>query len=100
MYNLVILGAAGFVGKSLIQFYYKKKIFKLFLYDVVGIEKKYRKKFFFRKIDIRQLSNSQLPKENFFVINVCAELGNKDYDKHKIHKCRLNLIYNIKISNA
>lgn len=78
MINIVILGASGFVGNALSDYLYKKKKYKLYLFDRNQINEKEKKRNFFKTIDIRYLNNFNLPSNNFYVINLCAELGNKN----------------------
>ena len=77
MINIVILGASGFVGNALTDYLCKKKKYKLFLFDRNKI-KINKKKVSLKIIDIKNLNNFNLPRNNFYVINLCAELGNKN----------------------
>lgn len=80
MIELLILGSSGFVGKNLVRAFHKK--YKLNLIDVKPDHELKNLKINFKKKNILKLTKYDLPKKNFIVINLCAVLGAKNYEKN------------------
>ena len=80
MIELLILGSSGFVGKNLVRAFHKK--YKLNLIDVKPNHELKNLKINFKKKNILKLTKYDLPKKNFIVINLCAVLGAKNYEKN------------------
>ena len=78
MKNILILGSSGFVGSNLVKFFYKKYNLKLF--DIKNFNKKKFPKVIFKQKNLLDFKDTDLPDNDFIVINVAALLGSKKYD--------------------
>lgn len=81
--QIVILGSDGFVGKNLVD-YFKKK-YLLTCFDISSDNFNKFHGVFFKKKNILDLREIDLPNSNFIVINVGALLGSKDFRENYIN---------------
>ena len=94
--NIFITGANSFVGKRLINFLNKKKI-----YDIRGIDlldTKNKKNIF--KLDLRSKNLNKYIKKNSTIIHLAAVSRNIDFDKNISNSFDININGTINLLNA
>ena len=114
--NILITGGAGYVGSHLVMFLLSKPFLKIFAIDnfsnsnpkfINSVKRKFKKKFLFKKIDIRdgkKLSNFFLENNINVVVHLAAKIdASESFEKRKEYRS-INLdstkkLINISISN-
>jgi UDP-glucose 4-epimerase len=94
--NIFITGANSFVGKRLIYFLNKKKI-----YNIAGIDlldAKNKKNIF--KLDLRSKNLYKYIKKNSTIIHLAAVSRNSDFDKNISNSFDVNIVGTINLVNA